>query len=1361
MRRIVLFGLLFASVLAHAVNYTLTVTVSGANGTVSSSPSGISACTSSGGTCSASFTSGTVVTLTASPGVISGTNIWAIFTGWSGACSSASIGGYGNCLVTMSAAESVTATFLQAPQLPQNYVNNLEYASAVSSPTHTITVSSGSGWNCHGTTYGPYAQTASGFAQVPLDAETCRTAYLSDSFLLVYPANATDICSSCIVLPQTTGDTSTSFIVLTSSSPVTTGTTACSHGMGDNIAEMPYGTIGLRNVFCDGTRMSYQLGNTVTALYTLTTTTNTITAGSNVYVGVVSTSGFSASNSDPRAGLDWGINHEAETIEAVPSSGTCAAHSVTYPCIELTSVANSHASGIDITAPQGSVSLANGQTVNTSNYNDVASMFNVQYTGSKQGITTSSGADGSPAHHYAVLNFHIYPTPCTYNPSPTAPTCTGGNKTTLSMIAITNSQGIQSTSAINQIPDHLHFAYDYLSADFTDTTPAGYPVGQNSIVEGYDFPTCTVCSIMYGYTDRLLYPGTEGHQVQLGYAFTIKIAHNWFEGQSSGTFSNGYAFNMLLLPTYIMATDVEDRSNRYTYPISWIQAWANTKRVNNGSASYVRKNASELKSGFNYLRDGNIYENVDNSGGQTGVAFTAKVSANTSTNYMLENYNLTMTHLVFRGMCIGPNWGDSGSTVVGFGGGNSLGVANVLFGYNLGYNLGASIQNCAANEHGWGAAPSVNEWSCTASSGASTNPDGTTPITLTCASMAGSTALAEQNGWPVVTQSCSDATFNTPATSIGPPAYNTSPSSLVLSYNLAGATLNESGVTCNYFGNVGSPFNSSTLHSTFIVQQGNPTTSVPYAAAYYSSYSSGGTPAKPTYFMKWNSISNNLFAEVSQESAQGTQGFAGQPNEGTKMMDTIWDDSTLLFNTNAIAGRALHGFVNCVPSGSNDICTLVSGDAPNGQGSAMVGKNVTINGTSYGPVGSGVSSTQFKLPSSSSPGNVANATYLWAQYTEWGGTYNTITPPVTDTFPAATQCSGADPTLVADAVPNCIGMAGAMSTTSYPLALSDWTQYRLCRSGDSSCSGKASLYGAGQTYQASDSADLGAPISAIITAQVENSYGSGYADSTLTAAIGVSFLPGNGSYPTSQTITVTSPTPSAQLCWNTTGSPATNGLGTGCTTGTSIANGGTITVSTSETVYVAAGTSSLSDTVSSAVYAITGLSGPVFSPVAGTYTGAQSVSITSAAPTICYNFTGSPATNGSTGCTIGFLYTSPVLVNSTETLYAAAGGPSYTDDVGSAAYTINYSLNVAITGTGTVTSSPSGISCPASTCSATFASGTTVTLTESSGNPFAGWSGACSGTTSTCSVLMNQNQAVTAGFAPPAPAAPKGGVYLQ
>ena len=78
------------------------------------------------------------------------------------------------------------------------------------------------------------------------------------------------------------------------------------------------------------------------------------------------------------------------------------------------------------------------------------------------------------------------------------------------------------------------------------------------------------------------------------------------------------------------------------------------------------------------------------------------------------------------------------------------------------------------------------------------------------------------------------------------------------------------------------------------------------------------------------------------------------------------------------------------------------------------------------------------------------------------------------------------------------------------------------------------------------------------------------------------------------------------------------------------------------------------------------------------------------------------------------------------------------------------SLGLTVTksgaGAGTVTSTPAGINC-GNTCSAAFASGTSVTLTAAAatGSTFAGWNGACTGT-GACTVTMTAARAVTATF---------------
>ena len=77
--------------------HALTVAKAGTgSGSVSSVPAGINC----GAVCSAMFNHGTVITLTATP------TIGATFAGWSGGCS-----GLGSCVVTINAAQNVTASF--------------------------------------------------------------------------------------------------------------------------------------------------------------------------------------------------------------------------------------------------------------------------------------------------------------------------------------------------------------------------------------------------------------------------------------------------------------------------------------------------------------------------------------------------------------------------------------------------------------------------------------------------------------------------------------------------------------------------------------------------------------------------------------------------------------------------------------------------------------------------------------------------------------------------------------------------------------------------------------------------------------------------------------------------------------------------------------------------------------------------------------------------------------------------------------------------------------------------------------------------------------------------------------------------
>ncbi len=82
-----------------------------------------------------------------------------------------------------------------------------------------------------------------------------------------------------------------------------------------------------------------------------------------------------------------------------------------------------------------------------------------------------------------------------------------------------------------------------------------------------------------------------------------------------------------------------------------------------------------------------------------------------------------------------------------------------------------------------------------------------------------------------------------------------------------------------------------------------------------------------------------------------------------------------------------------------------------------------------------------------------------------------------------------------------------------------------------------------------------------------------------------------------------------------------------------------------------------------------------------------------------------------------------------------------------------YTLSATIQGNGSgqVFTTPSGLNCSIDTCTSNFPSNTSITLTANpnTGSTFTGWSGACTGTSPTCSILLSAQKSVTATFSTP------------
>jgi Chitobiase/beta-hexosaminidase C-terminal domain len=156
------------------------------------------------------------------------------------------------------------------------------------------------------------------------------------------------------------------------------------------------------------------------------------------------------------------------------------------------------------------------------------------------------------------------------------------------------------------------------------------------------------------------------------------------------------------------------------------------------------------------------------------------------------------------------------------------------------------------------------------------------------------------------------------------------------------------------------------------------------------------------------------------------------------------------------------------------------------------------------------------------------------------------------------------------------------------------------------------------------------------------------------------FSPAAGIYTSVQTVMLVDTTPGATIYYTLDGSMPTT---------SSSQYSAPITVSTSETIKAIATASGFSSSaVASAAYTINlPVNPPTFSPAAGSYTSAQSVTIsdTTTGATIYYTTDGSAPTTSST------VYSAPIAVSATETLNAIAALGSDTSSVVTAAYTIN------------------------------------------------------------------------------------------
>jgi hypothetical protein len=179
------------------------------------------------------------------------------------------------------------------------------------------------------------------------------------------------------------------------------------------------------------------------------------------------------------------------------------------------------------------------------------------------------------------------------------------------------------------------------------------------------------------------------------------------------------------------------------------------------------------------------------------------------------------------------------------------------------------------------------------------------------------------------------------------------------------------------------------------------------------------------------------------------------------------------------------------------------------------------------------------------------------------------------------------------------------------------------------------------------------------------------AGGTEPAAAMPTFNPAGGTYTSVQTVTIGDATAGATIYYTTNGTTPTT---------SSALYSGPITVSASETVEaIATATGDSTSTVATAAYTINiampPAATPTFSPAAGAYTSAQTVTISDATTGAAIHYT----TNGTTPTTSSALYSGPITVSASETLeaIATASGDS-TSAVATAAYTISTSAGTDV-----------------------------------------------------------------------------------
>jgi hypothetical protein len=734
--------------------------------------------------------------------------------------------------------------------------------------------------------------------------------------------------------------------------------------------------------------------------------------------------------------------------------------------------AMSYQLGTTVTAvPSGSFTFANGTVVNTSSYDDVQYMFTLEGTGSSPTairFCSPVGGGALTATVPACTSTTLAPDHWVFLDAEFR--IQAGN---LNNQDIVSMPGSGNETATSQYPTHIHFRKDWAHGDWTSLT-----AGLNSVSNGWD-SIGQYISIVDSQVSQVLRPGSEGHGI-LFQGTQAKINHNWVEGQSIGILSGGQCTTPSV-SGYVAFQSIEERRNRLTFPWTWLGVNTISGNAHWNGANIVRKNANEIKSGQFVVRDGNIMENVDTSGGQGGVLGDIKTvndSCGFGTNYQNIASDITDSNNIWRnGLETFELVRNPGSV-----GGSDLGIRRASISNSIFYNVnetnfgGSENQGIQINQQAWAWQGTVTQ-----------NANGTATFVAACSVNAGGckgqVASVSVSGFT----GAGSVEFSAPNLQGGMLAVASYNSSGIVTISIAGSgytsitCVPSTGGACSATLNASSttpptgfqaldmlPGDPATLYQCSSVTSFNqPLTS--YSSGYLPSQSAaslgaivipGVNPASLTTTFAWPTSTTPTGSSDSAGYCKLTN-MQGFPQAWTGDHITAVQNSTngLTFS---------NGFSNFITNG------------PNFQAFTNLTNSIISNGgiTNSSGIASGSSTVKFNIDTTNSTIShlllvgVNSASYTSAFY--GNNPNNPIASPILY-YPATAYCTGASATSA------CAGFVGTeyYSASSMVLAPSDYHDLGVA---------SGTFYASGGAGQASDGTSQGTIPSAIDAAQTMNLY---------------------------------------------------------------------------------------------------------------------------------------------------------------------------------------------------------------------------------------------------------------------------------